>query len=128
MSIKDKIKDIVAFLGVRYEEKAKRQKEVLEFMKWGITNIPANIRTKIGTLNKVTHNYTTQNYGIEFNIKDYNYWKNELSLRPDILFIEPEKIEKMTLRKLIDLSTEEYLENKTELEEVISQIDKLYAN
>ena len=36
--------------------------------------------------------------------------------------------EKEDFEDCIDLSTEEYLENKTELEEVISQIDKLYAN
>ena len=113
-------------MRVKTEGLTKKQKEVLDFMQWAIINIPDAIRKQIGTINNITLNYKQQNYGIELNLQDYNYWKNELKLRPDILFIEPKNIERAFLKKITDISVNEYYTSKEELENVIAEINRIY--
>lgn len=126
MGIRENIVDLCTILSKSQKAKESRQKEVLDFMQWAIINIPDAIRKQIGTINNITLNYKQQNYGIELNLQDYNYWKNELKLRPDILFIEPKNIEQAILKKITDISVNEYYTFKEDLENIIAEINKIY--
>ena len=126
MGIRENIVDLCTILSKSQKAKESRQKEVLDFMQWAIINIPDSIKKQIGTINNITINYKQTNYGIELTLQDYNYWKNELKLRPDILFIEPKNIEQAILKKITDISVNEYYTSKEDLEKVIAEINKIY--
>lgn len=126
MGIRENIVDLCNIIGKSQKAKEARQKEVLDFMQWAIINIPDAIRKQIGTINSITLNYKQQSYGIALSLQDYNYWKNELKLRPDILFIEPKNIERAFLKKITDISVNEYYTSKEELENVIAEINRIY--
>lgn len=126
MGIRENIVDLCTIIGKSQKAKESRQKEVLDFIQWAIINIPDSIKKQIGTINNVTVNYKQTNYGIELTLHDYNYWKNELKLRPDILFIEPKNIEQAILKKITDISVNEYYTSKEELENVITEINRIY--
>lgn len=126
MGIRENIVELCTIIGKSQKAKEARQKEVLDFMQWAIINIPDAIRKQIGTINSITLNYKQQSYGIALSLQDYNYWKNELKLRPDILFIEPKNIERAFLKKITDISVNEYYTSKEELENVIAEINRIY--
>lgn len=126
MGIRENIVDLCTILSKSQKAKESRQKEVLDFMQWAIINIPDSIKKQIGAINNITVNYKQTNYGIELTLQDYNYWKNELKLRPDILFIEPKNIEQAILKKITDISVNEYYTSKEDLEKVIAEINKIY--
>lgn len=127
MGAREKISELCSFLGRIYESKRKRQQEVLDFLSWSIINIPENVRKQIGTIDNVTENYKGKNYGIDLTLKDYNYWKNEIAQHSDICFCPVAKIEKRVLNKVVELSTNEYIESKEALEDIIKQINEVYA-
>lgn len=127
MGAREKISELCSFLGRIYESKRKRQQEVLDFLSWSIINIPENVRKQIGTIDNVTENYKGKSYGIDLTLKDYNYWKNEIAQHSDICFYPVAKIEKRVLNKVVELSTNEYIESKEALEDIIKQINEVYA-
>lgn len=127
MGAREKISELCSFLGRIYESKRKRQQEVLDFLSWSIINIPENVRKQIGTIDNVTENYKGKSYGIDLTLKDYNYWKNEIAQHSDICFCQVAKIEKRVLNKVVELSTNEYIESKEALEDIIKQINEVYA-
>lgn len=100
----------------------KRAKDLTDFIKWGIENIPLEIRNEVGTFYKPIKD---KSCCIELTPYDYYWWLNYTTNHP-LEVIEPiSKIQNALLDKIMIISDKATRELKEELEDTIKEMQNI---
>lgn len=128
MSIRNRMTDLCDIICTNQEEKIKRFEDLFEFMAWGIKNIPLDIRQYLGCSSNIILTKKDGNGYVELSLQDYNWWKSFYANHKFCTIKPIQEIEKEFMNKILALATtNEYIEKKEQLEEIINQINEIYA-
>lgn len=94
----DKIKETAIKIKELLQGNDKRGQDLLDFMEWGIENLPEKFRNNFQSNNIFSSKYN-QAY-IEFTKKDYLWWKKYLIENPRVMIPPITKIKKDILDKV----------------------------
>ena len=108
----------------------KRYDDLLEFITWGIRNLPEVVKEQIVSSNIIAE--SDSNYsnpaGVGFTIQDYSWWKFYREKHPYTLIKPIKDIEKNICDKVKALFSEYVAKtSKGELEKTLKEIDELHA-
>lgn len=129
MSIRNRMTYLCDIICTNQKEKNKRFEDLFEFMTWAIKNIPLDIRNQLGSSSDIVLTRRDGVGYVELSLQDYNWWK-QFYANHRFCTIKPIKeIEKEFMNKILALATtNEYIEKKEQLEEIIAQINEIYAD